>query len=155
MPDRILEMLQDLPEPRDQGVRWVPIANRHITLQFLGDVDAEEAIERLGDKQFPQVEARLGPAIDVLFERALAIPVAGIETLATQTRNATKGLVRPDRRPFVGHLTVARLGRRARPTRILGQMFNADFPVHEVSLISSTLTDAGSEYETLATWHTR
>ena len=129
--------------------------NLHVTLRFLGDADVDEVIDAIDQVALPRAGARVGPAIDVLAERSLVLPVAGVDDLADVVRAATRGLgTERDRRRFVGHLTVARLARRARPSRSAGQAFDARFDVTEVALVSSTLTDAGAVYETVASWPT-
>ena len=154
-PDDVLDRLHDHERPRDQGVRWLPVENLHVTLRFLGDADVDEVADALDQVQFPAATARLGPAIDVLAERSLVLPVTGVDDLAQVVRSATSALgTERDRRRFVGHLTVARLARRARPSRSAGRPFDARFDVTDVALVASTLTDTGAVYETVATWPT-
>ena len=153
--ERVLEQLTDLERPRDQGVKWVPTENLHVTLRFLGDADVDEVIEALDQALFPQATACLGPSIDVLAERSLVLPVAGVDDVADVVRAATRGLgTERERRRFVGHLTVARLARRARPSRSVGRLFESSFEVGEVALVASTLTASGAVYETVDTWST-
>jgi 2'-5' RNA ligase len=153
--DAVLDRLSDLERPRDQGVRWLPAANLHVTLRFLGDADIDEVIAALDPVPLPAAMATIGPAIDVLAERSLMLPVSGVDDLAEVVRSATRGLgTDRERRRFVGHLTVARLARGARPTRSAGSLFQTSFAVTEVELVASTLTDTGAVYETLATWPT-
>ncbi len=154
-PERVLEQLNDLERPRDQGVKWVRPENLHITLRFLGDADVDEVTDALDHVALPRAMARLGPSIDVLAERSLVVPVAGVDDVADVARTATRGLgTERDRRRFVGHLTVARLARRARPSRSAGRLFETSFEVDEVALVDSTLTPEGAVYETVAYWPT-
>lgn len=155
-PDEVLADLADVERPRDQGVKWVPPENLHVTLRFLGDADEDEAAERLADADLPAADVSLGPAFDVWWERSLVVPARGLDELAAAVHRATRGLgTGPERRKFAGHLTVARLARRARPQRAAGRRFDASFRVDEVALVASTLRDTGAEYETVATWPTR
>jgi 2'-5' RNA ligase len=154
-PAHVLERLDDLERPRDQGVKWVSPENLHITLRFLGDAEVDEVAEALDQVALPAASARLGPAIDVLAEHSLVVPVAGLDDVADVVRSATRGLgSERERRRFVGHLTVARLARRARPTRSVGRLFEASFEVDEIALVESTLTDHGAVYETVTSWPT-
>lgn len=154
-PDDVLDRLHDLERPRDQGVKWIPTENLHITLRFLGHADVDEVADALDQTSLPRVVARLGPSIDVLAERSLVVPVAGVDDLADVVRSATRGLgSERGRGRFVGHLTLARLARRARPARSAGRLFAASFDVTEVALVASTLADTGAVYETVATWPT-
>jgi 2'-5' RNA ligase len=154
--DDVLDLLASAERPRDQGVAWVPEENLHVTLRFLGDADADEVIARLDRTDLPHATAVIGPAIDVMGERALVLPVAGVDELAAVVHRALRGLgTEPERRRFVGHLTVARLRRGARPDRSVGRRFDATFTVDDVALVASTLTPDGPVYETVATWPTR
>jgi 2'-5' RNA ligase len=154
-PDDVLERLGDIERPKDQGVKWVPQENLHITLRFLGDADEAEVADRLDEVLLPAATAVVGPAFDLLGERSLISPVAGVDELASVVQQAVRGLgTEPERRRFQGHITVARLGRRARPRRSAGTRFDATFEVTEVALVESTLRDAGAVYDTIATWPT-
>lgn len=154
-PDHVLERLSELERPRDQGVKWLPADNLHVTLRFLGDADVDEVSDALDEVPLPRAHARLGPSIDVRAERSLMLPVAGVDDLADIVAAAMRGLgTERDRRHFVGHLTLARLARHARPSRSLGQPFEASFDVEEIALVASTLTPTGSIYETVDTWPT-
>jgi 2'-5' RNA ligase len=98
----------------------------------------------------------VGPAFDLLGERSLISPVTGVDELAAVVQQALRGLgTERERKRFQGHITVARLARRARPNRSAGRRFDATFDVTEVALVASTLSDTGAVYETVATWPTR
>ena len=154
-PDDVLDQLADIERPKDQGVKWVPQENLHITLRFLGDADETEVAARLDEVLLPSATAVVGPAFDLLGERSLISPVAGVDELAAVVQRAVRGLgTEPERKRFQGHITVARLARRARPHRSAGRRFDATFDVTEIALVASTLTDAGAVYDTVATWPT-
>lgn len=154
--DEFLDRIADVEQPKDQGVKWVRRENLHVTLRFLGDADADEVTARLNDVLLPAATASVGPAFDVLAERSLVLPVAGVDDLADVVASTVRGIGSArERHRFVGHLTVARLARRARPERCIGRSFAATFHVGEVALVESTLTESGSVYETLDTWPTR
>jgi 2'-5' RNA ligase len=154
-PDEVLERLADVERPRDQGVRWVPQENLHITLRFLGDAEVDEVVARLDEVDLPTATAVVGPAFDLLGERSLISPVVGVDDLAAVVRDALRGLgTERERKRFRGHITVARLARHARPRRSAGRRFDASFEVTEVALVASTLRDTGAVYETVATWPT-
>ena len=155
-PDDVLERFADLERPKDPGVKWVPQENLHITLRFLGDADVDEVTDRLDQVLLPAATAVLGPAFDLLGERSLITPVAGVDDLAAVVQAAVRGLgTERERRRFQGHVTVARLARHARPQRSAGRHFEAAFDVDEVALVASTLRDTGAVYETVGTWSTR
>ncbi|MEO1055750.1 MAG: RNA 2',3'-cyclic phosphodiesterase [Actinomycetota bacterium] len=152
-PDHVLDALGDLAQPRDQGVRWVDREKRHITLRFFRNADPDAIVDALDHVELPSAMAQLGPSIDVLSERSLVVPVRGIDDLAAVIGQATRGEDAPRRR-FYGHLTVARLARRARPHRSVGVRFSASFDVARVALVHSDLRPNGAVYETLAEWPT-
>jgi 2'-5' RNA ligase len=155
-PDDLLERFADVERPKDPGVKWVPQENLHITLRFLGDADIDEVSDRLDQVLLPTATAVLGPAFDLLGERSLITPVAGVDQLAAVVQQAVRGLgTERERTRFRGHITVARLARHARPSRSAGRPFEASFDVDEVALVASTLCDTGAVYETVATWPTR
>lgn len=155
-PDDVLDGLADIERPQDQGVKWAPQENLHITLRFLGDADEGEVAARLDETLLPAATARVGPAFDLLGERALISPVAGVDELAEVVRRSLRGLgTEPERNRFEGHITVARLARNARPRRSAGRPFEASFTVDEVALVASTLLDTGAVYDTIDTWPTR
>jgi 2'-5' RNA ligase len=154
--DDVCTQLEDLERPKDPGVKWVPADNLHVTLRFLGDADIDEVSDRLGDVTLPRVTARVGPANDVFAERSLILPVAGVDELAAVVVRATRGLgTERERAHYLGHITLARLARGARPNRSVGARFTAEFEVDEVALVASTLTPSGAQYDTVGTWPTR
>ncbi len=155
-PDDVIDALDTIERPRDPGVRWVPNENLHITLRFLGNADEDEVIDALGEHHYSRTTAVLGPSFDLPTERSLIVPVAGVDDLAADVASATRGLgTEAERKRFLGHLTVARLSKNARPARSAGRRFDASFEVDEIALVASTLTPDGARYETLATWPTR
>ena len=155
-PDDVLDRLADVERPKDQGVKWVPQENLHITLRFLGDADIDQVIDRHHPVLLPAATAVLGPAFDLLGERSMISPVTGIDDLAAVVQQALRGLgTERERTRFQGHITVARLARGARPMRSAGQRFDATFDVTEVALVASALHDTGAVYDTVATWPTR
>jgi 2'-5' RNA ligase len=155
-PEELLDRLADIERPKDPGVKWVPQENLHITLRFLGDADIDEVIERLDGVLLPRVTAVVGPAFDLRAERSIMLPVASVDDLAEIVERALHGVgTANERRRFVGHLTLARLGKKARPDRSVGRLFDASFDVDEIALVASTLTEHGSIYETVETWPTR
>jgi 2'-5' RNA ligase len=155
-PVDLLERLADIERPKDKGVKWVPQDNLHITLRFLGDADEDDVIGRLDDVLLPTTNAIVGPGFDLRAERSIILPVAGVDELAAVVEQTVRGLgTANERRRFVGHLTMARLARQARPERSVGRRFHAEFEVSEIVLVASTLTTTGSVYETVETWPTR
>lgn len=152
----MIEALSALRRKDERGVRFVRPENWHITLRFLGDADSSDAIDRLHDVDFESCRARLGPAVDLLGQHSVVVPVTGTEGLADQVVTAMRGLgSAAERRRYVGHLTLARLRKGARPPQVTGAPFDESFDVRELALVESNLKETGAEYETIATWPAR
>ena len=90
----------------------------------------------------------------MLAERALVVPVDGVDALAAAVTKATRQIGEPPSKRFVGHLTLARIKRHAHAPRALGALVAADFDVDEIALVQSRLHPDGARYETLRTWPT-
>jgi 2'-5' RNA ligase len=152
-PDDVISELRTLRRKNQRGVRFVDPERWHITLRFLGNTDPDVVIDALDGADLPATTARLGPAVDVFWERVLAVPVAGLDELAEITIDRTRRIGEPPRRgPFRGHLTLARLHRGAQLPPAIGSRVEMSFEVDEVSLVWSRLHPNGSRYETIHTW---
>jgi RNA 2',3'-cyclic 3'-phosphodiesterase len=127
-------------------VRWVPADQWHVTLRFLGPADEAAAVEALGRLRAPRASARLGPRVSRLGRSVVCLPVTGLDDLAAAVRTATEGIGDPPDRPFVGHLTLARLRDRA-ACGVTGTAVDLGFEVDEVVLVRSTLGPAGARHE--------
>ena len=151
-PEDVVGQLTTLHRKDQRGVRFVHPENWHITLRFLGDADPEDVIDALHDAVLAPTRAHLGPAVDVFAERALVVPVSGLEVLAATVIERTRTIGEPPHKRFLGHLTVARVKSRVPMPRTLGELFSPEFDVEEIELISSRLDPRGARYETLHTW---
>jgi 2'-5' RNA ligase len=150
--EEVAEELAALPRKDQRGVRFVPPESWHITLRFLGEANPYEVIGALDDVVLPSAVARLGPGVDAFSDRALVVPVAGLDELADVVRDATAHIGQAPRRRFVGHLTLARLKPFADMPRAMGSFVQAEFEVGEVALVQSHLDPDGARYTTIHTW---
>jgi 2'-5' RNA ligase len=168
-PDDLVSAIALLPRPEAPGVRWTTSDQWHVTLRFLGRMDAgvgpagaggegggaELLARRLAGADLRPCSAVAGPASECLGDSVLSLPVDGLDALASAVVAATTDVGEPpDTRPFRGHLTLARARRRAPRgalRRLAGAEISASWHVHEIGVVSSTLTAAGARYETLAT----
>ncbi|MEJ5254150.1 MAG: RNA 2',3'-cyclic phosphodiesterase [Acidimicrobiales bacterium] len=149
-PNEVLDALDRLARPEEPGVRWTRREHWHVTLRFLGEADPVAAAGALAELDGHEAEAVLGPTVTRLGRSVVCVPVQGLDELAAAVRAATGSVGEPsDPRPFVGHLTLARLGRGAR-CGLVGTPFSARFTVREVELVKSTLTAEGPIHEVLA-----
>ena len=152
-PDDVVADLTALRRKDQRGVRFVAPERWHVTLRFLGEADPAAVLDALDGVELPATHARIGPAVDVLDQRVVVVPVAGLDELAAIVTRRTRDLGDPPpRRRFVGHLTIARLHRRAEPPPALGQLVDGSFDVDEVTLVQSRLEPSGARYETIAAW---
>jgi 2'-5' RNA ligase len=126
------------PRPAVPGVRWTTPDQWHVTLRFLGDID------RAAAPALPPAtgtRATMGPATVRLGRRLLAVPVAGLDALAD-------AVDWPSERPFRGHVTLARAGRRASiPPSLAGVPLAGAWTVERVTLVRSELHPEGARYE--------
>jgi 2'-5' RNA ligase len=153
-PDDVVEEIAALRRKDQRGVRFVAPESWHLTLRFLGEADPDAVAAALDRGAFPSARVRLGPAVDVLSERALVVPASGLEELARVVTEHTAHLGEPPRKRFVGHLTLARVKPYAEMPTTLGAMFHAEFDVHEIALVQSRLDPDGARYTTIGTWPT-
>jgi 2'-5' RNA ligase len=151
--DEVVAALRALRRKDQRGVRFVDPERWHVTLRFLGEADPEDASAALDQATLPAARARFGPAVDVLRDRALVVPVSGLDGLAGAVRDATAHIGEPpSRRRFVGHLTLARTKPGTVMPDALGAMVQAEEDVAEVALVESRLERDHARYTTLATW---
>jgi 2'-5' RNA ligase len=153
--------------PLARDVAWVAPANLHVTLKFLGGVEASRvegvaaalheaatglaafdlAIEGLG--AFP---SRTRPRV---LWAGLGVGAAVAATLAERVDTALAGLGFPaETRPFAGHVTLGRV-REPRANPRLAEALGAQVafgrqPVGGVSLMRSDLSPRGARYQELA-----
>ena len=164
------DLIEQLRAPRD-GVSWVKRENLHVTLRFLGDVDADGA-KRAEDAA--REAARATAPFGALFGPPGAFPTAkkarvlwlglveGVEPF-TRMANAleaaltTRGF-EPEDREFTPHLTLGRVREpgadwtaRLVAAPSLRDSTNARFTVSEIAVVESTLGSGGAAYRVRAT----
>ena len=148
----VIADLTALHRKDQKGVRFVRPENWHITLRFLGDADPDDVIEAMRGVELAPARAHIGPGVDVMNERALVVPVSGVDDLATIVVGRTSHIGEPPRKRFIGHLTLARVKSNVAMPRALGTLFSAEFDVDEIALVQSRLDPDGAQYETIETW---
>jgi len=152
---------------RERGwpVRWVPAANLHLTLRFLGDVEGVE-VERLEDVLRGLAAQHAPVALEIAgfgafpsLRRANVLWVGIAQTrelmaLQREVELATSRLgYGRDPKPFRPHITVARLSGGARPLdveRSAGDLeYGSSLEVGTMDLMRSHLGGEGASYEAL------
>jgi RNA 2',3'-cyclic 3'-phosphodiesterase len=150
----VIERLRAVPTAFHPGVRWVPPENWHVTLRFFGDAEPAAVTARLAGRlgSLPSATAVFGPAVQRLGRRAFVVPVGGLEELASAVGVATADVGAPvGRRPFNGHLTLARL-RRGTVADVPAVSIAAAQRVTDVVLVQSDLTPVGATYRVIGRW---
>ncbi|MBU6421650.1 MAG: RNA 2',3'-cyclic phosphodiesterase [Gammaproteobacteria bacterium] len=145
---------------RASGGKPVPAENFHITLAFLGHLDAAGALAANA-----AAEATTGEGFDLVLDRmgfwadarvawlgAQTIPEAG-SRFAAALREAlrTRGIA-VDIRPFLPHVTLAR---KVSKPGSLGTLRPIRWPVREFVLVHSIPNRHTSEYRPLTSWPLR
>lgn len=157
---------------RTRAVKWGAVDNIHITLKFLGDVDAAA---------MPALEQALAAACQATPPFALTLRGIGafpntqrpnvvwigaegqIDAMLTLAKKidaacAVLGFAR-DERPFTPHLTIGRVKRDASPNdrKNIGALIEraqvgalGELKVEQISVMKSALRPAGSVYTRLA-----
>ena len=177
LPPAVRECLSSIIDGLQPGrhpyVKWVRAGSIHLTLKFLGDIDAEQvpqisqSVARASERHSPFALSigGLGVFPNPQRPQVVWVAVAGeVERLQwlqgdIEAAMADMGFAREQRR-FTPHLTLGRLRERASPAerKEIGRLIaegggGADtaFQVSEVSLMRSTLQPSGAVYSRLAT----
>ena len=151
------------------GLRAVAVESLHVTLCFMGWVDVElvDAIAAACGVvgEMPAASLRVGRGIwlPARRPRVLAVELSdvggrlGAVQSALSEALAEGGWYAPEKRPFLAHVTVARVGRGARVGRSSGLPEVPDDPSFTgstVTLFRSHLSASGARYEALASVQT-
>jgi RNA 2',3'-cyclic 3'-phosphodiesterase len=146
------------------GARWQSDDQLHLTLRFIGEVNgrqAEDVHAALGAVHHAPFEIRLSGA-GFFGQRGkpdtVWTGVAPTELLAALHRKIDQALVRaglePERRAYLPHITLARLGRSAGPIggflEQTGDLASAPFLVDRFALFESDLTTERAVYSIVA-----
>ena len=148
--------------PGGDGVRWVRTEALHVTLRFLGNVEAARvpALTESVRREVAPLAAfasRLGAA--QLFPtprrpRVVAIGLSPEEPIARLAAAVERGVVgagfEPEERPFRAHLTLGRVRERRFPeVHDLGVAEAREFQVREAVLFRSELLPSGARHTPL------
>ncbi len=140
-----------------RGGKAVPPENLHITLVFLGGIDApmralaEGIADRVASPRFALRLDRIGfwPRTGLLWLGTGDLPEALSALAAELHRGIAACGVKLDARPFLAHVT---LMRKVRVARHAGPVGPVDWRVEGFSLVESTPGPGGSRYQVLRTW---
>jgi len=142
---------------RLSGGKPVPQSNFHITLVFLGSLNAadelraRQAADSVAGTPFELQLDRLGfwPEPRVLWLGAADVPVPARRLAADLAKALRMWGLQPDPKPFVPHVTLAR--KIVKPGKT-GELHTLHWQVREFALLRSLMHARGSEYQPLAFW---
>ena len=146
------------PEAR---IRWVPSANYHLTLAFLGDIEHRDLEALHSIAQTVASSTRAGQFRLRGFEwfpsalkpRMLVAVPEPCEPLIALQRQLSRELHRAgfhiEKRPFRPHVTLARLRELVVVPDLSGQIFDLDGEIDELVLFSSSQECGSSVYSPL------
>lgn len=142
--------------------RYTDAAQAHLTLVFIGSVDATEldAIKQaLSTISFPALTAHVGNIsffqkrgeIGVIY---LNITCPELGKLAHLLAKTLTPWAAPEERPFVGHITLMRVNRVQKSEKLIPLLHHlavkpSSFPLESFVLMSSQLGPEGSQYQEL------
>lgn len=150
--ESVLDELRRVPRT-DRRVRWMGAERWHVTLRFLGDADRDAVTELLDGADLVPAEARFGPTVELLGDRVVIVPVAGLDRLAATVAGSLEPLALPvELRPFRGHLTLGRLRRPGSVPSIVGRPLTAIDAVDEIALVQSSPVDGVATYRIVGRW---
>src|SRR6266481_3457958 len=167
--DAVAAMSDTIKRPRD-GIRWVPRANMHITLKYLGPAVDPLRLERLtaglhevAQKTAPfEVAARgVGGFPNLEHPRAIFVGLHSVELGALSARVETASTefgFAHENRLWSGHLTIGRVRNSqltAKTRHALEAAKDTEFgtsKIESITLYRSHLSPDGASYEALATF---
>lgn len=150
------ELVDVAPNDADD-VRVADMADWHVTLRFLGEIDAATmaAVERVASVALRTVEplhCRLGPTTALgSGAKVLFVPAEGVERAVRVLDTVLDGVAEDRDGPFRGHLTLARARGRGRlPSTLSGMPVDVGFEVTEAALVVSRLDPERAIHQVVA-----
>lgn len=148
------------------SLRWVPPANWHVTLAFLGRIGladrvrAQIALQTAARSAVPcalELDGRVGRFGDHVLWATVSSDGGGLDTLAVAIRGALDDAgMAVDDRPLRAHLTLARARRGARIPREVTLPVGAGLPMRwtarRVALLGSVPSGGAVRYRRIASW---
>lgn len=151
MKKSITASMHDLKKKGVKG-SYVPMANLHVTLAFIGETDnpgaVKDALKNISFKPFKLSFSEMGSFGDLLF-----VGIKGNQGLSSLAKSVREALdqagIDYDRKKFKGHITIIRRStgnwRQTPPPK-------GDMMVKEISLMKTTFKDGKPVYTELASF---
>jgi 2'-5' RNA ligase len=153
----------------DRRLRWVDPGNLHLTLKFLGDMPRDRVVavtqaltDAVGGHAPITLQAGgLGVFPGPRRPRVLWVGVGGDKQALHRLQQDVEAFLAPlgwppEKRPFRGHLTIARFKQAVDARRLVqaltdsGEFRSEAFRIADIHLMRSTLNPAGAVYTRLA-----
>lgn len=167
--------IRDLLSATMQGVpgaRWQDDDQLHVTLRFIGEVEARQAediaiaLAGVGARSSTIAVAGVGHFASRGLAHSLWAGLAPAEGLVALHQRIDRALlaagVAPDGRAYVPHITLARMARSAgghpavaRWLAVNANLSSEPFTLDQLILYESTLGQAGARYSARAAWPLR
>lgn len=156
-PDRVGAGVAQGIQAEAGSARRMPIENWHVTLAFLGHLDASQeaaaraAADAVRVPPFTLELDRLGafPRAQVVWAGPSRVPAEG-QQLARQLREGLRDRgIAVDLRPFAPHMTLLRKARRVPEGWKIAAV---SWPIERFVLVHSQTLPTGSRYELIDSW---
>lgn len=163
MRKQISDLIAMLKKPHD-SIRWIPVKNLHITLHFLGVVKMEDLtnlihLVKTEISSIRPFQLKMGNKPELFpnhhHPRVIALNIEPSDSLLQLVDHIGKGIVAAgypiERRPFRGHLTLARLD-QVKNDFALPEIDFHQFPecqVKDILFYQSEVAHTGSVYTVL------
>ncbi len=155
---RAMDAVQHQLPPETDGVRRVKLDNLHITLKFLGEVKKQKVqaiasrLDELSYRKFDVPVKGIGGFPSEEYVRVIWAECRGKE-IAGLADKISKAFPEFPAEPFSGHLTIARVLRKADLRKFFAEHKDArfgNFKVEKFYLMQSELSSSGPKYSVLA-----
>jgi RNA 2',3'-cyclic 3'-phosphodiesterase len=163
-----LKTVQDEMKSKAFKVKWVRPENIHLTLKFLGNIDAADTAKISGamrnavrnQKPFVLVARGAGVFPGIRRPKVVWVGLSGRTRSLVDLQGALDANLADigypkEPRPFKGHLTIGRI-KRAPDSKTVAEMLQAragfvsdEFKVNQICLFKSTLHPTGAVYSKL------
>lgn len=144
----------------EQGIKWVPGENRHLTLTFFGersDWEIENLVRSMDGAYHPRKAFQTGTATLARFPDSMGNIIALVfeaDAYLTRLFQVSKDLMKASRlgsdlKPFRPHITLARIRKANHLDTTFPQPTNIRLQVDKITLYQSTLIQGTRVYHAL------
>lgn len=150
-------LMRAVSEALPQNQRWTALMNLHVTLVFLGDIDAErrQCVEQVADHiRLPAFELSLEqlgywPRRHMLWAMPTTMPEALRALVTDLQQGLTACQFEPEARAFRAHVTLSRHWTKVPP---ISRFPAVTWPVRQFALVESVALADGVRYQAIRFW---